>query len=183
MLILASKSPRRSQLLSAAGFVFTVIPAEGKEIMPENAVPSRAVRALASQKAREVARNRENDIVIGADTVVVCGGKILGKPRDEADAFAMLSALSGRTHEVYTGVAVIGKGAELVFSEVTKVEFYRLSKAEIHAYIKTGESFDKAGSYGIQGKGMTLVRRVSGDFYNVMGLPVGRLSRVLKCLK
>jgi len=183
MIILASKSPRRIELLTAAGFAFSVIPATGEEVIPDNASPREAVRALALQKAREVAAAHVSDIVIGADTVVAIDGRILGKPRDKADAGAMLRTLSGRVHEVYTGVAVIADKAALAFSERTEVEFYRLSEREINSYIDTGEPFDKAGAYGIQGKGMTLVRRISGDFYNVMGLPVGRLTRVLRCFK
>jgi len=183
MLILASQSPRRKQLLSAAGFVFETVPSDIDEVIPEDAGPANAVRALAMQKAANIAKTRPGGIIIGADTVVFSGGRILGKPKDKDGAAAMLSALSGRTHEVFTGVAVVAGNTAIGFSERTEVEFYRLSESEITAYIETGEPFDKAGAYGIQEKGMLLVKRIRGDFFNVMGLPIGRLARVLRCLK
>jgi len=183
LLILASGSPRRSELLSAAGYAFSVIPADIDEVIPDGVSPDTAVKSIALQKARNIAVSHVNDIIIGADTAVHYKGLILGKPANGREAHSMLNLLSGKTHEVYTGVAVIAKNAEIVFSEMTRVEFYPITDREIAAYIKTGEPFDKAGAYGIQGKGMCLVKRVNGDFYNVMGLPAARLVRVLKCLK
>ena len=120
------------------------------------------------------------DTVISADTIVVLDGKILGKPKDEEDAFRMLSSLSGRTHEVFTGVCVLHSGRRLIFAERTEVSFFPLSEDEIRAYIATGEPADKAGAYGIQGKGCTLVKAISGDYNNVVGLPVAGLNRLLK---
>jgi tetrapyrrole methylase family protein/MazG family protein len=180
-IILASGSPRRRELMSEAGFTFEVIPAVAEEIIPANTSAESAATMLAQQKAAEIASKYPDCTVIGADTIVFIDGKILGKPADRADAFAMLRRLSGRCHTVYTGVAITG-GVSEVFCESTQVEFHELSDREIEAYLDTGEPFDKAGAYGIQGKGMTLVRRINGDFYNVMGLPISRVSRILNGL-
>ena len=159
---------------------FRVIPAKGEEVLPEKISPENAVLTLSEQKADEVYREYRGEVIIAADTIVAIDGKILGKPADEKDAFAMLKTLSGRVHEVFTGVCVIfANGRKERFFEETKVEFYELSDAEIADYIKTGEPMDKAGAYGIQGKGALLVKRIDGDYYNVMGLPVARLLRVL----
>ena len=180
-MILASQSPRRKELLSLITSDFEIIPAKGKEILPENISPENAVLLLAEQKADEIFAEHKNRVIIAADTVVAVDGKILGKPTDEADAFCMLKMLSGRIHSVFTGVCVIFENGERkTFAEHTEVEFYPLSDEEIRAYIATGEPMDKAGAYGIQDYGALLVKRISGDYYNVMGLPVGRLSRVLK---
>lgn len=159
---------------------FRIIPAKGEEVLPEKSLPEDAVLSLSEQKANEIFREHRGEVIVAADTIVAIDGKILGKPRDEKDAFAMLKTLSGRVHEVYTGVCVIfANGRKERFFEETKVEFYELSDEEIAAYIKTGEPLDKAGAYGIQGKGALLVKRIDGDYYNVMGLPVARLLRVL----
>ena len=192
-LILASKSPRRQELLRSAGYSFTVIPATGEEIIPADTPPEQVAVLLATQKADEVFSNTVacNTVacnavtcnavttVIAADTIVVIDDNILGKPRDAAEAFTMLKSLSGRQHCVITGVAVYDGNSKHSFYEKAVVEFHDLTDEEIDAYIKTGEPFDKAGGYGIQGKGMLLVKSINGDFYNVMGLPVSRVSRLL----
>lgn len=159
---------------------FRIIPAKGEEILPEKVSPEEAVLSLSEQKAGEIFRENRGEVIVAADTIVAIDGKILGKPADEKDAFSMLKTLSGRVHEVFTGVCVIfASGKKERFFEETKVEFYELSDEAIAAYIKTGEPMDKAGAYGIQGKGALLVKRIDGDYYNVMGLPVARLLRVL----
>ena len=179
-MILASQSPRRRELLSLITEDFRIIPAKGEEILPEKISPENAVLTLSEQKADEIYRENWGEVIVAADTIVAIDGKILGKPADEKDAFAMLKTLSGRVHEVFTGVCVIfANGRKERFFEETKVEFYELSDEEIADYIKTGEPMDKAGAYGIQGKGALLVKRIDGDYYNVMGLPVARLLRVL----
>lgn len=180
-MILASKSPRRKELLSLITSDFEIIPAVKDELLPENISPENAVLLLANQKADEIFSKHKNSVIVAADTVVAIDGRILGKPKDEEDAFYMLKTLSGRVHSVYTGVcAVFSDGSKTAFAEHTEVEFYPLSDEEIRAYIATGEPMDKAGAYGIQEKGALIVKRINGDYYNVMGLPVGRLSRVLK---
>ena len=178
MIILASKSPRRKELLSFITTDFTVKSADVDETLPQGITPDKAVEYLSKIKAEPL--KNENDIVIGADTVVALDGKILGKPRDEADAFATLRMLSGKEHSVFTGVSVIkGKKIE-TFSVQTKVKMFELTDKEIEEYIATAEPFDKAGSYGIQGKGSLLVEKIDGDYFNVVGLPISRLNRVLK---
>lgn len=179
MLILASQSPRRHELLKSAGYDFEIVPAKSEEHIPENTPPEQAVMALARQKALEISTLHPDATVIGADTIVVIDNVILGKPSDKSEAFDMLRTLSGRTHTVFTGVCVIMGNSEETFAESTEVEFYELSDEEITAYIETGEPFDKAGAYGIQEKGALLVKGIVGDFYNVMGLPIGRLVRCL----
>lgn len=178
-LVLASGSPRRKELLETAGLEFAVIVADVEEIIPENAAPQEVVKSLALQKAQAVAKYNPDKTVIGADTVVVCNGKILGKPKNEEDAFNMLRALSGRRHSVCTGVALINADKTINFCETTEVEFHPLTDEEIRAYIKTGEPMDKAGAYGIQGKGCVLVKKIDGDYFNVVGLPVSRVYREL----
>lgn len=180
MIILASKSPRRKELLSYAVRGFEIIPAESEEVVPVGTRAEDVPLVLARQKAFEVAAKHPNDTVIGADTVVICGGEIFGKPKDAADAKRMLKALSGTLHKVVTGVCCINGSREESFSVTTAVEFFVLSDGDIDAYIATGEPFDKAGAYGIQGKGCLLVKRIDGDYYNVMGLPVGELNERLR---
>ncbi len=180
-MILASQSPRRRELLAFITPEFRVVPAVGEERIPEGATPEQAVLALSRQKAEEIFSAHKDEIIIAADTVVAIDGKILGKPHSEAEAFEMLSTLSGRVHSVFTGVCVIfADGSIENFSEETKVEFYPLTAEEINAYIATGDPMDKAGAYGIQEKGAANVKGIVGDFYNVMGLPVGRLARALR---
>ena len=180
MLILASKSPRRKELLSIITTDFEIIPAVGEENADPALSPDMFVQELAKQKALEIAASHPDDVIIGSDTVVAAQGEILGKPKDKADAFRMLSLLSGTSHSVFTGVAVVKNGGVHSFTEETKVKFFTLSDSEINDYIATGEPFDKAGAYGIQDIGALLVEGIEGDYYNVMGLPVGRLYRLLK---
>lgn len=183
MLILASRSPRRKELLALVTDQFIVRPAEGEEIADPRLSAARFVTALSEAKAREISANAPSDAVIGADTVVSFGKEILGKPRDTADAIRMLTLLSGKTHSVFTGVTVIANGNARSFTEETRVTFFPLTDGEIKRYAESGEPLDKAGAYGIQGAGALLVRGIEGDYYNVMGLPVGRLYRLLKELK
>ena len=180
MIILASQSPRRRELLSVITTEFEVIPAVGEEKADRSLPPSEYVCALAEHKAREVAASHSDDIVIGADTVVAIGGEILGKPKDKQDAGRMLALLSGREHSVFTGMCILRHSMNILFCEETRVRFFDLTDNEIKDYIATGEPFDKAGAYGIQGIGALLVSGIEGDYYNVMGLPVGRLARELK---
>lgn len=180
-IILASKSPRRRELLEMLGFKdFEIIPASGPELSPEGLTPSDTVCGIALGKAREVAKNAEKGaLIIAADTLVCLDGEFLGKPKDKEDAARMLERLSGRTHTVYTGVALIKDGEELCEAEASDVLFRELSGAEIDAYIATGEPMDKAGAYGAQGLGALLVKGIDGDFFNVMGLPVCTLGLML----
>jgi len=217
-IILASQSPRRKELLEQIGLEFEICPAKGEEIITKT-IPEEVVMELSKQKAEEVAamvssfgeNHKEittpSDIlVIGADTVVAYDGKILGKPKDEADAKAMLTMLSGNTHSVFTGVTLVlidksGRAGELVFYEKTDVKMHEMSELEIERYIATGEPMDKTGSHiwntnritgGWQGKaggygiqdpfGMQYIERIDGDYYNVVGLPVSRLYQELKRL-
>lgn len=180
-MILASASPRRRELLGLITEDFKVIPTRGEENIPEGTAPKDAVQLLAKQKAEEIYAQNRGEVIIAADTVVAVGGEILGKPRDERHAAEMLKALSGRRHSVFTGVCVIfADGSREVFAEETEVDFYPLSEADIADYVASGEPMDKAGAYGIQERGALLVRGIVGDYYNVMGLPVGRLNAVLK---
>ena len=179
-LILASSSPRRRQLLAQAGFVFDIIKPTGPEVLPPGASPEEAAITLAAAKAREVARGAPGALVIGADTVVVLGGELLGKPRDSADAASMLRRLAGRTHTVITGVCIAQEKREITFAERTSVRFLPLDDALINAYVATGEPLDKAGAYGIQGRGAVLVRAIRGDYTNVVGLPLPRLCAILR---
>ena len=177
-IILASQSPRRRELLSVTGLDFTIEVSDANEDL-DIKDPVEFVMALSGIKARAVAKKHRLDHVIGADTIVVIDGMILGKPKDEEDAFRMLSLLSGRTHSVYTGVTVIKGEESISFYEQTDVRMYKNSDELLHSYIATGEPMDKAGAYGIQGKGMLLIERIEGDYYNVMGLPIARLYREL----
>lgn len=179
-MILASQSPRRQELIANITPSFRVIVSQAEEKLPEGIAPEEAPVYLAGIKAEAVAAAHPDEVVIGADTVVILDGEILGKPRDQADAERMLRALSGREHTVITGCAICGFGRRVTFSEQTRVTFYPLSDREIAAYIATGEPFDKAGAYGIQGKGCVLVQRIEGDFFNVVGLPVAKLKRELE---
>lgn len=184
-LILASASPRRKELLEKTGLPFEILPAKGEEIITKE-LPWEIVEELSFQKAKEIAAQQKEDcIVIGADTIVAKDRKIMGKPKDEEDAFAMLSELSGDQHQVYTGVTLIKTGAKeqvITFSEKTEVFFYPMSEEEIRAYIKSKDPMDKAGAYGIQGKFAIHVKKIDGDYYNVVGLPIGRVYQELKQL-
>ena len=174
--ILASASPRRKELLSLMCENFRVIPSDCDETIPADVAAELAPEYLSGIKCRCIASVYDLSVVIGCDTVVICGGKVLGKPADEADAIKMLESLSGKTHDVITGVT-IGRGCRYrSFSVDTKVTFIELGRDEILTYVKSGEPMDKAGAYGIQGKGALLVEKIEGDFFNVVGLPVSRLA-------
>ena len=178
-LILASQSPRRRELLGLTGLDFVVRVADIDESMSPGKAPFDEVAWVSRLKALAVQREPE-DVVIAADTIVVCGGTVLGKPRDEEDAFRILSLLSGRSHEVMTGMTVL-RGDELVtHTEVTRIHFRQLHPDELRAYIATGEPMDKAGAYGIQGGAALFADQMEGDYYNVMGLPVCRLAMILR---
>ena len=183
-IILASASPRRRELMQMLGVKdLKIIPAVGEEKADPDLPPDALVRALAAHKAKEVAAKcGKDDIVIAADTIVWHAGRVYGKPHTEAEAAGMLHALSGDTHEVYTGVAVLRGGEMILEAERSAVHFRPLSDAEIEAYIRTGEPMDKAGAYGIQGKASLFVEGIEGDFFNVMGLPLCRLGLMLNQL-
>lgn len=183
MYILASGSPRRKELLSLFLPEFEILVSGCDEFVPKGTPAEKVPAILAEQKALAVAKLRPDDIVIGSDTVVVLNGEIFGKPKSEAHAHAMLKALSGKKHFVYTGVAVAEKGEVRSFVQKTEVEFYELSDETIEKYIATGEPMDKAGAYGIQGKGSVLVKGIVGDYFNVMGLPVAETARFLGIVK
>lgn len=181
MIILASGSPRRKELLSLITEDFKIIPADIDETADKNIELMKQPQYLAEKKARYIFENgHKNDIVIGSDTGVFIDGKMLGKPGNAENAMQMLEELSGRKHKVITGCSIISKDKCVSFSEETIVEFYKLSNKEIDEYIATNEPMDKAGAYGIQGKGATLVKKIEGDYYNVVGLPVGALKRKLE---
>ena len=188
-LLLASASPRRAEILRRVGVTFTVYPADVDETLSSALSPADAVQTLSLRKARAAYdRCRAEKIlfpdgkkagteipILAADTLVERDGILLGKPRDEKEAEKMLSALSGREHFVHTGMTVLYRGKTEVCSVTSTVRFRTLSAEEIHTYIATGEPFDKAGAYGIQGKGALLVERIEGDYDNVVGLPVSAL--------
>lgn len=183
-LVLASQSPRRQEILALAGLEFTVHPAEG-EYAPADLAPFHRVCALARSKAEQIAPFHPNSLILGSDTMVVLDDVALGKPRNDEDAVNMLLSLQNRTHQVMTGVWIIetnGVG-DIVkssgFTDVTEVDFWDFSQNEALEYVKTGEPKDKAGSYGIQGKGMRFVKGIRGDYFTVMGLPGSRLLRFI----
>ena len=179
-IILASASPRRKELLATAGLDFTVKVTDVEEKIEEGLTPDAVVMSLALQKAQAVALENPDSVVIGADTVVVLDGKILGKPESEENAVEMLASLSGRSHIVYTGVALIKGDKVKNFCEATQVEFYDLTKEEIEAYVATKDCMDKAGAYGIQSRGCVLISKIDGDYFNVVGLPVSKVYRELR---
>lgn len=181
-LVLASTSPRRKALLTEAGIPFDVAaPRDVAEDFPRGEPPRETVTRHALAKARSVAADYPGRILLGADTIVVLEGAVFGKPADENEARAMLAYLQGRTHTVFTGLAVVdlAAGRELTDAEATDVTMRPLVMEEIAAYVATGEPLDKAGAYAIQGRGALLVQRVDGDYFNVVGLPLYRLSRIL----
>lgn len=178
-LILASQSPRRKELLGLFHVPFQIRVADIDETMdPEKSAAEEVARV---SRAKAMAVPRENDdVVVAADTIVVCGGEVLGKPKDEADAHRMLRLLSGRDHQVMTGMTVLRGETALTTTEITHIHFRELTDGEIRRYIATGEPMDKAGSYGIQGGAALFAEKLQGDYYNVMGLPVCRLGQLLK---
>jgi septum formation protein len=183
-LILASASPRRRELLAQAGYAFTVEAADVDESLREGEAPDAYVRRLAEEKARAVfVRHREEAgplVVLGADTSVVCDGEILGKPVDVDDARRMLRVLSGRRHQVLTGVAVATRAGVVSDVETTEVTFSRVPEAELSMYCATNEPMDKAGGYGIQGYAARWIPRIDGCYFNVMGLPIARVVRMIE---
>ena len=180
MLVLASASPRRKQLLSLLTTDFEVEVSNVDETVPENVTASDAAAFLATKKALDVAKNRPDDIVIGSDTIIVFKDKIYGKPLNKADAKNMLTEFSGNTHQVITGVCVVQGKRTISFSSVNKVEFYELSESEIDEYLNDDEYKDKAGSYAIQGKAGLFIKEIAGDYNSIVGLPVSKLNRILK---
>jgi septum formation protein len=190
MLVLASASPRRQELLRNAGIEFTVRPANIPEIPLAEESPRACAERLAREKAHAVLLQQPGKLVLGADTIVVVDGEILGKPRDEADAMRMLRLLSGRTHQVITGVCLVGAlrtenqkletGFEDTRSESTLVSMTTLTDDDIHSYIASGEPMDKAGAYAIQGMASRWIPHIDGDYFNVVGLPVALVHRMLK---
>jgi len=183
-IILASQSPRRRGLLFDVGFDFEAVSSGADESGTDGMTPDAAVKTLALRKAKWVKERREEDgsVILAADTLVALNGALLGKPVDEEDAFRMLSALSGTAHEVYTGVAILCGDKEIVHAECTKVYFRPIDEEEIREYIATGEPMDKAGAYGIQEKGGIFVRRIEGDYLNVLGLPLCKTYELLRTL-
>ena len=184
-LILASASPRRRELLGKIGMDFEVLPAKGEEVITKT-LPWEVVEELSFQKAKEIADlQSEECIVIGSDTIVAKGEKIMGKPKDEKNAFEMLSEIAGDVHQVYTGVTLIRTGSHpkvVTFAEKTDVFLYEMSDKEMLDYIASGDCMDKAGSYGIQGDFAIHVKGIEGDYYNVVGLPIGKVYQELKQL-
>ncbi|CAM3936004.1 Maf family protein [Lederbergia lenta] len=178
-LILASSSPRRKELLQKLSIPFTTYSPDVDEKVSKDLLPNEIVKTLALRKALHVAQKFPEAYTIGSDTIVVCKGNVLGKPQNREEASQMLHQLSNCTHSVYTGVAIVSANAMKIFYERTDVEFWELSAALINQYLDSGEPFDKAGAYGIQGRGALLVKSISGDYYSVVGLPISRLSRVL----
>lgn len=205
-IILASGSPRRKEILQQVGIAFEVLTSDIEE-KTEEVLPGEVVKDLSRQKAEEVKRlyakrngadeksiykkegKQENIVFLAADTVVACDGDILGKPSDEADAFAMIDRLQGNTHEVYTGVTLLAwdtytdKEEYVVFAEATKVKVRPMTAEQIQAYIKTKEPMDKAGAYGIQGAFAAYITGIEGDYYNVVGLPAARVCEELERLR
>jgi len=180
-LILASQSPRRRELMEIFRVPFIIRVADIDETMDPNKPASQEVARVSCAKAQAVAHDPD-DVVIAADTIVVCNGQVLGKPTDEADAYRMLRLLSGRDHQVMTGLTVLRGDKCVTCTEITDIHFRELSDREILAYIATKEPMDKAGSYGIQGGAALFAEKLNGDYYNVVGLPVCRLGQILRDL-
>ncbi|HWI16392.1 MAG TPA: Maf family protein [Vicinamibacterales bacterium] len=179
MLILASRSPRRSELLTAAGIAFEVLAADIDETPRANESPVAYVERLAIEKARAVLQLRPDARVLGADTTVTIDGEILGKPVDEADAVRMMRLLSGRVHDVHTGVALVSRGGVESAVETTRVWFSAMTDKDISWYVATGEPVDRAGAYAIQGYASRFIPRIEGSYSNVVGLPVALVSSIL----
>jgi septum formation protein len=180
MLILASASPRRRELLTQAGFSFRVEAADIDETRRENEPPADYVRRLALEKAQAIQQRYASALVLGADTTVVLNGNVLNKPKDRDDAARMLRALAGQRHEVHTGVAYLAGDTVRQHIETTSVFFTEIPEADLNFYLTTGDSLDKAGAYGIQGYAARWIRRIEGDFFNVMGLPIAATVRLMQ---
>lgn len=179
-LVLASQSPRRRELVTFLGIPFSVESPTSNEDLDTALTIEQQIEDLAHRKAKSVFEGSQDNIVLGSDTVVVLDGKVLGKPKDEEDACSMLRSLSGRTHEVITGVALISSNLERVFSVKATVTFFDLSDEEIKNYVATKDPMDKAGSYSIQGHAALFVESIVGDYYTIMGLPISRVYQELK---
>lgn len=179
-IVLASKSPRREELLKYITDDFEILPADCEEVLPDGVEAFDVPEFLAVQKSMNVSKKRPDAMVIGCDTVVIVDGEILGKPRTEEKAFEMLKKLSGKAHNVVSGVCICYKGKTMSFSQNTLVGFYPLSDEEILSYIRECDPLDKAGSYGIQDRGGLFVKEIIGDYYNIVGLPIARLSREME---
>ncbi len=180
MIVLASQSPRRKEIMEQVGLSFIVCPSQSEECL-DTALPlTEAIEQVAMAKANDVVSLYPQDIVVGADTLVCMDEQVLGKPKSAADAVRMLKLLSGKSHQVITGVAICANGKIECFHSVSEVSFYPLSDADIKAYIDSKEPFDKAGAYGIQGKGAVFVAKIVGDYYNIVGLPIAELVQRLK---
>jgi septum formation protein len=181
-IILASASPRRKEILEKTGLEFEIDESRCEEIPGPGTKPHDTARLLSREKARDVALRHTRSLIIAADTVVVLEGRLFGKPASEEEAKKMLKALSGKAHSVITGFTILDTdtGKEISGSVETKVFFERLGKDEIVAYIRSGEPFGKAGAYGIQGLGAVMIKRIEGDFFNVMGLPLNAVAESLK---
>lgn len=178
-IVLASNSPRRQELLRQIGVSFQVVPSQVDEVLTDAVPPAKLAETLALAKAREVAGRCPGALVLGADTVVVVAGEVLGKPADAADAMRMLRLLAGREHQVITGVALIQGAREEISSEVTTVHFQTVSDETLARYVATGEPVDKAGAYAIQGMAAVMIRGIEGDYFNVVGLPLSRVVQML----
>lgn len=179
-LILASQSPRRKELLNLLQIPYSIIASRTEEKLNRNLSPEENVQCLAEQKASAVLAENPDAVVIGADTMVCIDGECLGKPHDREEAAHMLRRLSGRSHQVITAVSIQTHDRKETFCDTTEVTFWPLSEDDIQLYIETKEPMDKAGAYGIQGKGALLVKKIDGDFYSVVGLPVAKTMRALK---
>jgi septum formation protein len=181
-IILASGSPRRKEILENTKTEFTVITSDIDEKIFDNEEPIQLVLRLAFEKCMDVATNNHKDLVIGADTIVVLDNEILGKPKNEEEAFDMLNKLSNRKHQVITGMSIINleQNKKIVDYAISDVKFKNLTDQDIKDYINTGECLDKAGAYGIQGYGALLVEEIKGDYFNIVGLPISKLSDILK---
>lgn len=179
-IILASASPRRTEILKLAMIDHLVIPSTCEEVIENGLKPFQVVESLSYQKAIDVFKNHQEDIVIGADTIVTINDLILGKPHSEDEAIQMLELLSGKTHQVITGVTIMSNNLVKTFHEVTYVTFDELTINQIRTYIKSENVYDKAGSYAVQGTFCKFISKINGDYYNVVGLPISRLYKELK---
>ena len=178
-IILASASPRRKELLGFIVNEYEVVPSKVEEIVPKGMPVLKQPEYLSKIKALDIAKQYPNDIIIGADTSVILGKEILGKPKDRTDAERMLLNLSGKVHKVVTGCTVVKNGATKSFSVVSRVKFQKLTKTEIDAYLDTDEPYDKAGSYAVQGRAGAFVEWIKGDYFNIVGLPIAQLKKYI----
>jgi septum formation protein len=178
-IILASASPRRKELLGFIVNEYEVVPSKVEEIVPKGMPVLKQPEYLSKIKALDISKQYPNDIVIGADTSVILGKEILGKPKDRTDAERMLLNLSGKVHKVVTGCTVVKNGATKSFSVVSRVKFQKLTKTEIYAYLDTDEPYDKAGSYAVQGRAGAFVEWIKGDYFNIVGLPIAQLKKYI----